>query len=53
MKMRSIAGFTALALIAVLVIAAQFLRVGRMFHRVMWLAVLTVAAVGAFNEWRR
>ncbi len=51
--LRAIAGWTALLLIVVLIVAAQFFRAGRFFHRLLWLAVLAVAALGAINEWRR
>jgi hypothetical protein len=48
-----IAGWTALVLIAILVIAGQFFNLGKLFHRLMWLGVAGVALVGAINEWRR
>jgi hypothetical protein len=48
-----IAGWTALVLIVILVIAAQFFNLGKLFHRLLWLGVIGVAAVGAINEWRR
>ena len=48
-----IAGWTALILIVALIVAGQFFRAGKMFHRLAWVGVAFVGLVGAINEWRR
>lgn len=51
--LKTIFGWHALVVIALLIALAQFLSQHKLVHRILWVLAAIAALAGLFNEWNR